>query len=687
MCYVLQTVVVFLALATAFASLCQAQSSSATVAGLTPIVIYGRADSLLGAADSASEGVVGAGELGQRPLLRTGEVLETIPGMVVTQHSGPGKANQYFLRGFNLDHGTDFATSVEDMPVNLPSHAHGQGYTDLNFMIPELVRTIEFRKGSYEADQGDFSAAGSADIRYVDALPHPFVKTEAGSYGWGRGLYAGSTDVDDGRLLYALELGREDGPWVRPDDAGHGNAVLRYGRGDAQAGSTLEAMAYKGTWNATDQVAERAIDEGLITRFGSLNTSDGGDSQRYSVSGRWWSGDESGRTEVSAYSYYYDLHLWSDFTYFLLDPVHGDQIEQEDRRVVSGLKAEREWDVELAGRKTVETAGLQVRDDEISNGLLHTEDRQVLSVETQDDVGETSVSPYLESKVDWTDVFRSELGLRGDVYRMNVRSGVTPLDSGDLTPGLFSPKLTLTFGPWDRTECYLDGGYGFHSNDARGATANVNSSGQPISPVTPLVRTVGGEVGVRTLPVSGLQTTLTLWVLKIGSELVWDADNGTDDPSGPSRRYGVEWANYYAPTGWLTLDADASLSRAYFTDDEPAGDYVPEAVETVVAAGAAVKKGPWAAELRERYFGPRALTQDDSIRSKASSLVYLRTAYDLGSSWTVALEVLNLLDSQTDDIEYYYASRLPGEPAAGVNDVHLHPSDPREFRVSLAKRF
>ncbi len=648
-------------------------------ADLPPIVVYGRADSLLRAADSASEGVVGQEQLAQRPLARTGEMLETVPGMVITQHSGPGKANQYFLRGFNLDHGTDFATSVDGVPVNLPTHAHGQGYSDLNFLIPELVETLKFRKGSYRADQGDFSAAGSADLEYMDSLPRAMLKAEGGSFGYGRALYAGSSSLGAAHVLYALELMRDDGPWTRPDDNDKANAVLRYSRGDDENGLSVEAMGYKGKWNSTDQVAQRALDEGLIGRFGSLDESDGGDSQRYSLSGRWRAGDERGKTMISAYAFYYDLHLWSDFTYFLSDPVHGDQIEQQDRRFVSGLKASREWDADWSGRKTASTLGLQVRDDEISNGLFQTQDRRVLSVTTRDRVGETSVSPYLENRVEWSEAFRSVAGLRGDVYRMNVRSAVAPQNSGDLTPGLFSPKLSLIFGPWARTEFYLNGGYSLHSNDARGATTP--------SPVTPLVRTVGGEVGARTLLVPGLQSTVSLWVLKIGSELVWDADSGTTQPSGPSRRYGVEWANYYTPVKWLTLDADASLSRARFIDAEPDGNYVPEAIESVVAAGVAVRSGRFSGELRERYFGPRALTQDDAVRSKASSLVNARLAVDLSASWNVALEVLNLLDSQANDIEYYYASRLPGEPAEGVSDLHMHPTDPREFRAVLTRKF
>lgn len=513
------------------------------------------------------------------------------------------------------------------------------------------------------------------------------MRLEAGPDGYARSLVAGSLPLNTGNLLYAADYTHEDGPWVRPDAASKGNAVLRFSRGDAENGTSLTSMAYKGAWYSTDQIAQRAVDAGL-SRFGSLDTSDGGDSQRYSLSGRWRQGDENGNVQISAYAFYYDLHLWSNFTYLLNDPVRGDQLEQTDRRFAAGFKASREWDAEFGGRKVANTVGLQVRNDEISNGLFHTQARQTLSVTNQDGIHETSVSPYAENKTIWTDTFRSVAGLRGDVYRMDVRSGVNPADTGNRSSALFSPKLSLIFGPWSETELYLNGGYGFHSNDARGATQHIDATtGLPLSPVTPLSRTVGAEAGVRTLAVSGLQTTLSLWVLKIGSELVYDPNLGSNQPSGPSRRYGVEWANYYTPAAWITLDADASLSRAYFTDSEPTGNYVPDSIQSVVAAGAALKQGAFSGEIRERYFGPRALTQNGAVRSKASSLIYARLGCEIGPSWDLALSVFNLLDERANDIEYVYASRLPGEPAAGVSDIHIHPAEPREFRVILTRKF
>ena len=662
-------------------------ASTAAMAALPELLILGRADSLLGIAHSASQGVVGMKEFEARPILRPGEILETIPGLVITQHSGTGKANQYFLRGFNLDHGTDFATTINGMPVNLPSHGHGQGWSDLNIMTPELVETLRFRKGTYDADQGDFSSAGSADIEYADTLARPLLKLEGGSYGYGRGLFAASPKAGSGRLLYALELIHEDGPWTRPNDGRKANALLRYSRGDADDGLNVTAMNYKALWHSTDQIAQRAVDQGLIGRFGSLDTTDGGDSQRYSLTGQWRRGDDTGKTQVSAYASYYDLYMFSNFTYLLDDPVNGDQFYQTDRRYLFGGKASREWDFEFAGRKVANTVGLQVRNDEISNSLQKTRMREVLSTTRQDRIGELSIAPYAETNIRWFERFRSILGLRGDEYQFRVRSDNTA-NSGNRSAFLLSPKLALIFGPWGNTEFYLNGNYGFHSNDARGALTRIDpGSGTTVDPVTPLVRTKGAEAGVRATVLPELQSTLSLWYLLIGSELVFSGDAGTTEASRPSRRYGAEVANYYSPVKWLTLDADFSVSEARFTDADPAGSRIPDSIESVVTTGVLLHQGRISSETRLRYFGPRPLIEDNSVRSRSSSLASTRLGYDLGADWNVALDVFNLFDEPANDIEYFYTSRLSGEPAAGVADRHPHPAEPREFRVAVTKRF
>ncbi len=666
------------------------ETSTSAPAELPPIIITGRPDAAAGADEAASEGEIRGARIQERPILRQGDVLEVVPGVVITQHSGPGKANQYFLRGFNLDHGTDFATNLDGMPLNLPSHAHGQGYTDLNFIMPELIRSITYTKGPYFADRGDFASAGSADIRYADTLQRRLT-VEGGADGYGRALLAGSTETGRGRLLYGLEASREDGPWTHPDGYRKLNGVLRWSDGSDAEGVSLMATGYHGEWNATDQIAARAVEEGLISRFDSLDSSDGGDSQRYALQGEWHRDDGTVRDKVAAYGSYYDLDLFSNFTYFLEDPVHGDQMEQKDRRWIGGLSGAREWTHRALGLEMTETAGVQVRDDSISNGLYHTEDRVRLATTRADDINELSVAPYVENRTRWSEKLRTVLGLRADDYRFDVRSD-NPVNSGVRSETVLSPKASLVIGPWGGTEVYLDGGFCFHSNDARGVTAAADpKTGLPVSPATPLARSRGGEVGVRTAGGKGARATLALWLLDSDSELVFDGDQGTTDISRPSRRYGAELSGALDPAPWLSLDADVALSHARFTQDDPVGNHIPDSMATMASAGVSVHGlDGWFGEARLRYFGPRPLIEDDSVRSSPSTMASLRAGRTFaGGRLTAALEVFNLFNDSANDIEYYYASRLAGEPpsADGTADIHFHPAEPRELRASLTARF
>jgi len=672
---------------------------------LEPVEVTDSAENLVGTADASTEGTVTPKQLENRPILRTGQVLETVPGVVISQHSGEGKANQYYLRGFNLDHGTDLSTTVAGMPVNLPTHAHGQGYSDLNFMIPELISGVQYRKGPYYADVGDFSSAGNVNMDYSLVLGSGIAEITGGSFNYGRALVAASPALAGGHLLYALELYYNDGPWDNAGAYRKINGVLRYSRGDQQNGFSITAMAYNGKWNSTDQVAKRAVDSGLISRYGSLDSSDGGESHRYSLSAEWQRTAENSITKANAYIFDYALNLFSNFTYYLDDPVNGDQFEQADKRVVSGLNTSQEWLGKLAGHDMSNTVGVQVRNDNIAKVALYsTAHRQILSTTSQDHVTQTSVGAYFENHFQWMEKFRSVAGIRTDFYRFHVVSDL-PENSGDDTDVIASPKLSLIFGPWANTEYYINAGYGFHSNDGRGTTITVDPkafksdptcatlpASDPntcrVSKVDPLVHTKGAEVGTRTAIIPHLQNELTFWILDIDSELVFTGDAGTTEPSRPSRRLGVEFANYYTPVPWFTLDADFAYANARFTDSDPVGDRIPGSPEGIISAGAAVDNlSGFLGSLRLRYFGPRPLIEDNSVRSKSSTLVDARVGYEFYKNWRVLLDVFNLFDSKVSDVDYYYTSRLQGESLAGVNDIHTHPEDPREFRVTLAATF
>jgi hypothetical protein len=643
---------------------------------------------LVGVASAASQGAITPGQLEARPVMRAGEVLETVPGMVVSQHSGEGKANQYYLRGFNLDHGTDFATTVAGVPVNTPTGAHAHGYSDISFLIPELVSSVQFKKGPYFADEGDFSAAGASNINYVNQLDAPLIRVSAGNDGWGRVFGAASPRVGPGYMLAALELNHNDGPWVRPDDYEKVNTVVRYSQGDNRNGFSIIGMGYWADWDSTDQVAQRAIDSGLISRFGLLDPTDGGKARRQSVSADLQRSSGPSSYRAAGFFLRNNLNLFSNFTYFL-DDEDGDQFEQAERRTAAGGRFTYRRLGHFFERHTESALGVQLRRDWLDPvGLYHTAGRQRVSTTREDEVGQTMTGLYAQTEVEWARTFRTTLGLRADIYQFDVTSN-NPRNSGDGSDGLVSPKFAAVFGPWGGTEFYANAGRGFHSNDARGATINVDPvSGDPVERVTPLVPAKGAEVGVRTVRVKGLQSTFTLWYLGLDSELLFVGDAGTTEAGRPSRRVGVEWTNYWRLQPWLTADLDVSFSRARFTDDDPVGDSVPGALDRVISGGITVEpQQPLFGSIRLRHFGPRPLIEDGSVKSEGTTLWNGEVGYRFSRRLRVVLELFNVFDAEVSDIDYFYASRLPGEPEGGVEDIHTHPALPRSARVGLQLSF
>jgi outer membrane receptor protein involved in Fe transport len=420
---------------------------------LDKVEISGHYDNSVGSSDSASQGVFGQQLIEARPLLRPGALLEYVPGLVVTQHSGSGKAKQYFLRGFNLEHGTDFATRFAGMPVNLRTHAHGQGYTDLNFIIPELVGNVDYFKGPYYASVGDFGSAGGANLHLTGGLKQDLALATVGDFGYQRGLLADSPQLGGGTLTYGLELLHTDGPWEVPENCRKANGLLRYATRLGEGQLAITGMAYSGIWTSTDQVAQRAIDTGLIGRYGSLDDSSGGRSERTSLSVDYAVPLAGGQFQSTAYWFRYKLNLFSNFTYFVTDPVNGDQFEQADDRNVFGWLGEWNRSGELFGRPTTNTLGYEFRQDSIDPvGIYATARRQRLSTTREEKVVEGSLGLYAQNHTRWNEWFRAIAGLRYDTYRFNVTALSEPQNSGNTTAGLWSPKLSLVFGPWAQTE-------------------------------------------------------------------------------------------------------------------------------------------------------------------------------------------------------------------------------------------
>ena len=659
-----------------------------TSGGPEEIIVEAARIGLIGVARSATEGVVPGAQLEGRPVLRAGEVLEVVPGLIVTQHSGDGKANQYFLRGFNLDHGTDFATRVDGVPVNMPTHAHGQGYTDINFLIPELIEEVRYRKGTYYAEQGNFSAAGSIDLLYRRTLPAPTVSATIGEDNYYRALFAGSTDLGGGSLLVGVDNSSTDGPWELPQDFRKLNGLVKYTRGDDERGFGITAGAYDGDWRSTDQVPRRAVRAGEISRFGYVDATNGGDSHRYTVSVDAWSHQDGRGWSANAYAVDYGLDLFSNFTY-ALDQDNGDQFEQFDSRRVYGISAERDWGASLTALPGVLSSGLEVRHDDIDPvGLYLTTGRTRHDTIREDSAKQTSYSAWIAHEQRWTSWLRTDLGVRADYFEFDVDSDL-PANNGRNDDSIVSPKLGITLGPWNETEFFINYGRGFHSNDARGTTIRVDPVDQvtPMDSVDPLVAATGAEFGLRTAALPGLQLALSAWTLTLDSELLFVGDGGTTEASRKSHRRGIELGAFWTPLDWLIMDLDLAWSHARFAGDDPAGDHIPGAVERVASLGLTLQ-GPtrWFGGARIRYLGEAPLIEDGSITSRPTALVNVEAGLHLTDNLDVSLSVFNLFDDDGNDITYFYESRLPGE-ATQVEDIHFHPVEPRTLRATATWRF
>jgi len=676
-----------------------------SVADLSTVTVTGHYENAIGTSDAASQGIVRGERLKDLPLLRPGDVLETIPGLVVTQHSGDGKANQYFLRGYNLDHGTDFATFVDGVPVNMPTHAHGQGYSDLNYLVPELVDSIEYRKGPYFADGGDFSAAGSARIRYVDRLEHSVADLTMGSFGYRRALLAGSqpmvdvpadsTSTRDGaRLLGALELQENDGPWTVAERLRKLNGLLRLSQGNRAAGWSIDANLYSAHWDSTDPVPLALIQSGQLGRYSALDPTDGGNSGRVILAGEWHERDARGYSRASAYVEHYRMQLWSNFTFFELRPNTGDQFEQREHRTIVGGEAARGWTHTLLGRESVTEAGVQLRHDRVRVGLLNTEARIPFATVSDNDVSETGLGVYVQNTTHWTEWFRSLVGLREDHIQMKMTAIASPQNGGTASGSKFSPKISLIFGPWRQTEFFANAGYGFHSNDARGAIDKIDpATGAPVATVPALVAARGAELGVRTEIIAGLQSSLAVWWLNSESEIVYSADSaiGSTQPNGASKRYGLEWNNHLVVDHWWLFDADMSWIRARYAHDNDNGDVgnaIPNAVPKVATFGATFKPaGPWSGGIMARYMGGYPLSQDASLTAPAAIVTNVLLQRVISASVTLRLEALNVFDRQYVDIAYQQDYRVaPTSPTVPAG-VTVHPGEPRQFRMALNVRF
>ena len=655
---------------------------------LEEVTVTGRKKVLVGEARSASEGVISQVDIYKRPVQRPGDILEAVPGLIVTQHSGSGKSNQLYLRGFNLDHGTDFATWIDGMPVNMRSHGHGQGYTDINFLMPEIIEEMSFVKGPYHSEIGDFSSAGGVHIQTIDQLDKKSIKVGLGENGFNRILAMGSKKIESEVITGALELQGYDGPWIDiTEDVNKVNGFFKFARNNELGKRSITAMIYDNEWNSADQIPSRAISEGIIDDFGSLDKTLGGSTRRMSLSSEYSHDHKTNKVVWRSYIIGYELDLWSNFTYLLDDPVGGDQFKQKDKRTIFGGSYENLW-VGNTESFTEHRFGIDFRHDAVDEvGLYRSREREITGPIREDQVDESSISSFYEMSFDLRSSWRAVLGIRADAFKFKVNSKDYNLTDDD-SDFILSPKASIAYAFSDNNEMYFSYGNGFHSNDARGViTFRDPITEEKLSPADPLVKSTGFEWGIKALINEQLNTSLAVWSLELDSELLFVGDAGNTEANRPSKRWGIEFNNLWSINEIWSLEADFAYSNAKFNDDDLENRSVPGSLKNV-ASGILSAEYPsgFFASFSFRYFGEVPLIEDGSIKSEGSTYANLALGW-LMDDWQVQLDILNIFDSNDHDIDYFYASRLAGEPANGYEDIHYHIFEPRQIRFYLSKEF
>jgi len=614
------------------------------------------------------------------PQGRTADVLRLVPGLVISQHQGGGKAEQYFLRGFDADHGTDLAIFIDGLPVNLRSHAHGQGYADLHFLIPETVQRLDGFKGPYFVEFGDFATAGAFNFVLRDTVEENYVEAGGGSWGTQRYLALLSPTRDALKSLVAVEYYRSDGPFTHPNGYERFNFLAK-GKATIAENMDLAAWAsyYRADWHGSGEIPARAVRSGLIGRFDSIDPNEGGHTQRANLNLDWrWRPAENQLLTAHAYGTYYTLDLFNDFTFFLNDEQNGDMINQRDRRYLAGFDAlyqhqSKPFDVNLTS-----SAGFQYRIDTPRVVLATAVQRHQLA-RTQDvSIVEQSYSPFVKFDIVPFPWLRFVTGARGDIFSYRVHTNVNTTEddlNGDVTKARPNVKANLVLGPWYQTELYANFGTGYHSNDARAVVADAN--------LTALPTAQGYEFGVRSKAIPRTEVSLTYWVLDLASELVFVGDEGTTEAQGPSHRDGIEFAMRLRILDWLSFSGDVTATRAKFDS----GGAVPLAPLLTSRADLTARL-PWglSSSFSMRYLGDRYADEDRHHTARGYLLFDWVARYRY--RWLEAfVSIENLANVDYREAQFLFNSRLPGEPTNGIQDIHFTPGNPRTVFGGLAVRF
>ncbi|MFD1613745.1 TonB-dependent receptor [Gelatiniphilus marinus] len=624
-------------------------------------------------------------DLKTSPVKSSQEILRKIPGLIIGQHAGGGKAEQIFLRGFDIDHGTDIAIDVDGMPVNMVSHAHGQGYADMHFIIPETIDNIDFAKGAYYANKGNFNTAGYVDINTKKTIDDNIVSVEAGQYGTLRALsMLKIVDEEHSKAYLASELMLSDGVFESPQNFNRINVMGRYNFNNYKDQEFNMAIShFQSKWDASGQIPVRAVESGLISRFGAIDDTEGGNTSR----SNFWINhtkelDEHSSIKSSAYLSKYDFELFSNFTFFLEDPVNGDQIHQKEDRTIIGAKTAYEHSLHLKDHdaQLKYELGVGFRYDDVNDvQLSRTLNRQTilerLAYGNIDELNGFTYAHLTYKKNKWT----LNPGLRLDYFNFDYENLLTAAyDNKSENKFLVSPKLNFIYAASPKLQVFAKTGLGYHSNDTRVVTAN---NGKKILPTA-----FGADLGVIMKPIDRLVINAALWSLFLQQEFVYVGDAGIVEPSGKTKRYGVDFGLRYQLTDGLFFNTDVNYTYARSSDDPSGQDYIPLAPDLTSSGGLSFRDlGNFSGGLSYRFIKDRPANEDNSIVADG----YFITDFNLNynhKNWTFGLIVENLFDSEWNETQFATESRLFNEPDA-VEEIHFTPGTPFFLRGKISVRF
>lgn len=660
---------------------------------------------------AASSSLVRARDFLLRPLPRPADILMLVPGLFVAQHAGGGKANQYFLRGFDADHGTDVLLMVDGVPANMVSHGHGQGYADLHFVIPELIETLEVAKGPYFAEHGDFATAGAFNMVTRRRVEESSLSLAAGGFAspgralsTARSLVITSPTVGSVETLLAGEAYTTNGPFENAEGLIRYNLFGKATRPLENGGAvSLSFSGYSAGWNASGQLPEREIEAGRLDPFGFIDPTEGGSTQRNSLRAAYDISNADGDLQLMGYLTQYRFRLYSNFTFFSRDPNNGDQIEQTDDRTTAGVKGSYRFTRRILDRAWESTIGLELRSDRIDNGLFTSAARERLAPTVDADISQASFALYAREEVALLPWLRAVLGLRGDYFGFDVNDRLEDLSStGGGTSGvaqdfLLSPKLSLIASLRPDLSFFANAGYGYHSNDARGAVRQAD-------PVTPLSPALGGELGLRALPWESLELALVAFFLALDSETVWVGDEGVTEANGPTLRRGLELETRARLLPWLFADLDATLTEGTFVQNAGNADAIALAPRVLVSGGLSARHpSGLSGRLGVYHIGDRPATEDEFLIAQGFTRLDLSGAYRVGRL-ELGVDIQNLLNTSWREAQFANVSRLASETDAsacpsdtraveeggvfiGCEDVHFTPGAPLNALVTLSWYF